>query len=587
MYIRKAFFLNCGPTKNLEIEFPFNIDGAPKPVLLVGKNGSGKTNVLSFITDALIEIAAEKFQDVSPINEYSDRQYYRVLGSNTISIGAEFELSILEFYEEKNNITYLSKAGIVDQLILQEKLNAFAENISWNTDKFIKKIFYKLDNIEKIYRQGCYVSFPVNRSEIPFWSYNNINDERSKFYNAYKNRLDKAILVESNLDNLKPWLMDVILDYLHQFYSNQKNNIQIENEQNQYENFNTLIKKILLDDKYSLLIKFRHSANSKLFIGDNNYNVLLPSLNAMSSGQSTLLSIFSTILRYADNAENQYDMKEMKGIVLVDEIDAHLHAELSYTVLPKLIKLFPKIQFIMTAHNPLLALGMEKEFGQEGYALLEMPEGNIITSERFKEFEKAYSYLKETKIFDEDIKKSIKGKNKPLILCEGVTDVNYYKTAIEVLDYEEAFKNVEIDYVGNKKNGGVKFSGKDNLKKFYDLLLINSSIVHHPIIFVFDHDEGTNSDIKDCDSEFLYIRKLTQIANKKANGGIENLLPESVFLDEYYNTKCNQSGATQTVVKELDKTKLCTDLCKNKDPVIFKNFEPILKEFMKILKVKS
>ncbi len=44
--------------------------------------------------------------------------------------------------------------------------------------------------------------------------------------------------------------------------------------------------------------------------------------------------------------------KETSGVVMIDEIDMHLHPEWQQTILGNLIKAFPKIQFIVTTHSP-------------------------------------------------------------------------------------------------------------------------------------------------------------------------------------------------------------------------------------------
>lgn len=49
--------------------------------------------------------------------------------------------------------------------------------------------------------------------------------------------------------------------------------------------------------------------------------------------------------------------------MLIDEIDAHLHSDLLKDVLPELISLFPKIQFIISSHSPFFLLGMKDKFG--------------------------------------------------------------------------------------------------------------------------------------------------------------------------------------------------------------------------------
>ena len=70
-----------------------------------------------------------------------------------------------------------------------------------------------------------------------------------------------------------------------------------------------------------------------------------------------------------------HDASDVRGIVVVDEIELHLHARHQYEVLPNLIRLFPKVQFILTSHSPLFVLGMESLFGEDGFALHRLPGG--------------------------------------------------------------------------------------------------------------------------------------------------------------------------------------------------------------------
>ena len=48
-------------------------------------------------------------------------------------------------------------------------------------------------------------------------------------------------------------------------------------------------------------------------------------------------------------------LTDMTGVVLVDDIDLHLHPAWQRTVVPDLAKTFPKLQFILTSHSPLVA----------------------------------------------------------------------------------------------------------------------------------------------------------------------------------------------------------------------------------------
>ena len=92
---------------------------------------------------------------------------------------------------------------------------------------------------------------------------------------------------------------------------------------------------------------------------------IIPSLQSLSEGQSQLFHLFATIIRYGERDDINRSIhlsRDITGIVLIDEIDAHLHPSLQYEVVPQLIKLFPKVQFIVSSHSPLFLLGMEKAY---------------------------------------------------------------------------------------------------------------------------------------------------------------------------------------------------------------------------------
>ncbi|MGK7911153.1 MAG: AAA family ATPase [Synechococcus sp.] len=50
---------------------------------------------------------------------------------------------------------------------------------------------------------------------------------------------------------------------------------------------------------------------------------------------------------------------ENKGIVMVDEIDLHLHPQWQMTLLPLISRQLPNIQFIVTSHSPLVVSSLE------------------------------------------------------------------------------------------------------------------------------------------------------------------------------------------------------------------------------------
>lgn len=52
-------------------------------------------------------------------------------------------------------------------------------------------------------------------------------------------------------------------------------------------------------------------------------------------------------------------LRDLSGVVLVDEIDLHLHPDWQRVVLPTLAKALPRVQFIVTTHSPLVVGSLE------------------------------------------------------------------------------------------------------------------------------------------------------------------------------------------------------------------------------------
>lgn len=63
MYFEKLEIENYGPLKSLDINFPFSDaeKSKPKPLVIVGKNGSGKSIFLSHLVNALIIFKASLY----------------------------------------------------------------------------------------------------------------------------------------------------------------------------------------------------------------------------------------------------------------------------------------------------------------------------------------------------------------------------------------------------------------------------------------------------------------------------------------------------------------------------------------------
>lgn len=310
----------------------------------------------------------------------------------------------------------------------------------------------------------------------------------------------------------------------------------------------------------------------KLMVFDGE-ELLLPSLDAFSSGQAMLFGIFGTILRYADAGTVAKPAEEMEGVVLIDEIDAHLHANLQHDALPKLMQLFPRIQFIVSAHSPLFPLGMEKHFGEENYDLIQMPDGLPISAERFSEFESAYTYLAETKRFEDSINERILKTNKSLLIVEGTTDIKYIMVAAEHLGKIDLISGFELI-------DGDGFRGLDKIwKNLYHDKWVN---VSQKVILLYDCDINP----KDNEIGLAYQRTIPKLASIIGKG-IENLFTtetihkarkhKAAFID-HSSESINVVRGKEIITPEMwsvnkdEKRNLCDWLCEHGSANDFQRF---------------
>jgi predicted ATP-binding protein involved in virulence len=87
---------------------------------------------------------------------------------------------------------------------------------------------------------------------------------------------------------------------------------------------------------------------------------LLVPFPALSDGYRAFLGWVGDLLYHVCmTCPSGKKLVENRGIVMIDEIDLHLHPEWQMHVLPTLANALPKIQFIVTSHSPLIVGSLE------------------------------------------------------------------------------------------------------------------------------------------------------------------------------------------------------------------------------------
>ncbi len=588
MYFERLEIENYGPLENLDITFPFSESGNPKPLIIVGKNGSGKSIFLSHLVNALMLAKAKLY----PNTEIEDNRVYKLRSPNYITSdqnyafmklrltnGIEFHEWILKsFKKDFEDVHQYTPARKEWTQLPDKEHTAIGNNLS-----------EKSDELKKFVDDNCSLYFPPNRFEEPSWL--NESNLLSKPEHTDKNRIvgisNRNIICHSPLKENMNWLFDLVLD--RELYERQIENIVIPLQNGTsmhllafqgyrgtshiaYEEALKLLRVILKDENVRFGIGIRQSRVMSIMSGEK---AAVPHIFQLSTGETSLLNLFLSILRDFDLSNGVLaSLENITGTVVIDEIDAHLHTQLQYEVLPELISLFPKVQFVITTHSPLFLLGLENTFGKEGFEILELPDGNRIGTEKFSEFEDAYQTFINTEKFQSSVENEIFKSQKPIVFVEGDYDIRYINKAAEILEKNDILSQIHI------KDG----SGFRNLDKIWnDNKWSDPHLVSKKIILLYDCD----TDKADEDRNNIYKRVIPTIASNPIGKGIENLFPETTidkaelhkadFIDIQGERQIRERGQEKTIphiksVNKDEKGNLCNWLCENGDESDFSNF---------------
>lgn len=93
------------------------------------------------------------------------------------------------------------------------------------------------------------------------------------------------------------------------------------------------------------------SGDNRVFIKIENQK---RELSELSSGFSSILKILQSIIAGYSYFTNETQIANVRGVVLIDEIESHLHNQWQVKIIPLLKKLFPNTTFFITTHSSLV-----------------------------------------------------------------------------------------------------------------------------------------------------------------------------------------------------------------------------------------
>ena len=290
-----------------DINIPLEKKNYPH-LMITGKNGSGKTSLLNAIANHIERIANDthkEFENYEKRIEYWENEL-KENPQNTLSIEQQ-----LQYY--KNQYEFFFGEVIV--------------------------AFEDVDSLIRKYQDGNFI--------IAFYEAHRTIKNLQESINPTKPELqDKWGIKQTSTQEFLKFLADLKIQ--EALARNEK----LEKDANQinewFLTFEHLLGEIFQDKALKLAFNYK-DYSFKILIAGKEFK-----FTELSDGFAAVLDIVVDLILKMQEKNQLIRAYESEGIVLVDEIETHLHLELQKIIMPLLTKIFPNIQFIVTTHSPFV-----------------------------------------------------------------------------------------------------------------------------------------------------------------------------------------------------------------------------------------
>ncbi len=326
-----------------------------KHLILTGKNGSGKTTTLNEINLLLSKLHNNQFTTLEAykknIKQYEDNI-------------RRYEMSMVSLKDSLNTIhTHLDNPNTSSHQ--RQQLEQQTINIQQQLDdipKHIEEFKQRIKESEKNIEEFANVNILFTNQQYLYEHVNN-GDFIMAYFQAKRENMPKIPTNIQKIDLPKKYSTDTrtlhnsFIQYIvglrmQMLDAKEEGEVEVVKRiKDWFKEFENAL--INLYEKKDLKLKYdRDALNYKIEYDNRSFG-----LNELSDGYSAVLSIITElILRMEAHQVKSYDLQ---GVVLIDEIETHLHVSLQKKILPFLTTFFPKIQFILTTHSPFVLSSLE------------------------------------------------------------------------------------------------------------------------------------------------------------------------------------------------------------------------------------
>tara|TARA_R110002020_G_scaffold235128_3_gene447276 strand:+ start:893 stop:2584 length:1692 start_codon:yes stop_codon:yes gene_type:complete len=493
--------------KNLE---NFEIDFSKKDgvTVLIGNNGSGKSNILEAISSIFAGLYDNKYNP--------SFNYELTYTKDTYKVEVKFENGA---YETKVNttVTALKSEHLPSQIVSSY---SGEESRLWETyykpfyDEYTKALKgASIPDSELIYINKYYWNIAL--LTLHFYDFGAFDDIRKFCQDTLGIQKVNYIKFDFDIQTLENWLKNPnpVTNLVMTLNPNKDVSIQMT-----LEEFKEKLDFINEIDLFKYLAAAFMPKDDKVITRiEIDYNTGLKS-ESLSEGEKKLLLIMLILEVIGD--EN--------SLILLDEPDSHIHLS-NKEQIEKLLKTYSNRENIITTHSPTLT----HNFDLKHITMLSKKANNDAQVEAMEKQKIVYELTKGIWSYQEQ--NIFLNSNKDILLVEGKYDKIYISEAINRLSKFKKYQNLEFEYLPMGGAEGLenfidKFTPKEDQKII--ALLDRDSDGKKPIETVLKKQIDINAfDFEKSKNIFLAIYPKTK-KWKTSNFVVEDYFKRKIFADK-------------------------------------------------------
>lgn len=284
-----------------------------KHLIITGKNGSGKTSLLLALKEFLSILITD------PSLSFLQAEEHKIRSEQRLNLLKQQTASHEKIHQAEQHVRMYA-----------QKFNSAFGKVTPTTSNIVE--------ISKLVHSNKFVMaiYEANRKTL-----------MNKPKNPEKPNLKKLYQLQ---DNTQQEFLRFLVDLkVQEALARNENDESYANEiRAWFDSFTELLRGIFGNTNIKLDFNFKDYSFS---IIENNKRF---GFNELSDGYSAIIDIVADLILKMQSPDNITRAFQKEGIVLIDEIETHLHLELQKNILPFLTKVFPNIQFIVTTHSPFV-----------------------------------------------------------------------------------------------------------------------------------------------------------------------------------------------------------------------------------------